>query len=129
MKISLEEARKRATTGPLLLRGAEDKQTSVDITLFGHTPQYANPRYVARVYGQGVFSSLCDERDANAALLAHCWNRFDEVVAALEDLAFDAARVERKFSEGRDWTEWRDLRDKLASAKDLLAKAKTVEMP
>ena len=120
MKLSLEEARKRATTGPLLLRGAEDKQTSVDITLFGHTPQYANPRYVARVYGQGVFSSLCDERDANAALLAHCWNRFDEVVKALEDMLFQFDGTGYETDEDRECIE---------RAAAVIERAKTVEMP
>ena len=114
MKLSLEEARKRATQTKLRV-----KEGTADIR------EAEGPRTIAFAYS----TREGEEQVYNAALLAHCWNRFDEVVAALEDLAFDAARVERKFSEGRDWTEWRDLRDKLASAKDLLAKAKTVEMP
>ena len=113
MKLSLEEARKRATPGKL------GDALGVLVAESGKRLPLSNPRK--------PFTT--DEECANAALLKHCWNRFDEVVAALEDLAFDAARVERKFSEGRDWTEWRDLRDKLASAKSLLARAKEVEMP
>ena len=113
MKLSLKEARKRATPGKLTtalgVLIAED-ETRLPLS---------NPKKPVTT----------DLECANAAMLAHAWNRFDEVVVALENLAFDAGRVERKFSEGRDWTEWRDLRDKLASAKRLLARAKTVEMP
>ena len=84
--MNLKEAREKATPGPLIVQGIEDKRTSTDATLTAFTPKFGCPRYVARVYGQGVFSNMCDERDANAALLAHCFNHFDEVVDALDEL-------------------------------------------
>ena len=127
MKISLEEARKRATPGPLCL--SEKRETCYELYGAGAIIGRLESSSSRDRDGDSVFRRRLEEAQANASLLAHCWNRFDELVVALEDLAFDAARVERKFSEGRDWTEWRDLRDKLASAKRLLAKTKTVEMP
>ena len=73
MKISLEEARKRATQGELwrdddgfIAAGRED-----DYTTFADLD--CNDRDI-------------DEREVNKALLIHRWNRFDEVVAALENL-------------------------------------------
>ena len=69
-KISLEEARKRATPGKL------GDALGVLVAESGERLPLSDPRK--------PFTT--DEECANAALLAHCWNTHDELVAALENL-------------------------------------------
>ena len=116
MKLSLEEARKRATPGKL------GDALGVLVAESGKRLPLSNPRK--------PFTT--DEECANAALLKHCWNRFDEVVAALEmHVRFRPHSDEcscRSETSGPvvDETKcdcW------VARDKAVLAKAKTVEVP
>ena len=104
MKLSLEEARKRATPGKL------GDALGVLVAESGKRLPLSNPRK--------PFTT--DEECANAALLAHCWNRFDEVVAALEDAFFQFEH------NGEESDSDKRVLDRMQAA---LAKAKTVEMP
>ena len=73
MKTSLEEARKRATQA----------------LLYEHTCPDTGRQFLCAA---GIDNDVAEVFDhvgmprANSALLAHCWNHFDEVVAALENL-------------------------------------------
>ena len=105
MKISLEEARKRATPGPLETRAG----------LADHVCLYVQGTTVNVAVGM---------RPANAVLLAHCWNRFDEVLAAVEE----EREARTQFELG-----WRLDTKRLEQAQENLARvlqrAKEVEMP
>ena len=85
--MNIYELEKQATPGPLVVKGIADRRMSTDATLVAFTPKHNNPRYVARVYGEGVMSNLCAERDANAKLLAHCRNNFVRAVEALKQIS------------------------------------------
>jgi hypothetical protein len=70
--MKLEEARKQATPGPLRWKGTNQ-----------------NPKAKAYLQNDEFEQALVALPDANvsevdAALLAHCYNHFDEVVGALE---------------------------------------------
>ena len=82
--MNVYELEKKATPGPWVVQGGQDKRTSVDVTLTARTPVYRNPRYVGRIYGQGALTNDCSERDSNAALIAHCRNHFIEALEALK---------------------------------------------
>ena len=106
MKLSLEEARKRATPGKL------GDALGVLVAKSGKRLPLSDPRKPLTT----------DEECANAALLAHCWNRFDEVVAALENLLEYSQTGRVKGIPRED-----DL--VLDSVAAVLARAETVEMP
>ena len=71
----------KATPGTLLISDAGVSQShDADRTLFVRTPKHGNPLYIARVCGEGVLAAASDERRANAALLVHCFNNFDDLL-------------------------------------------------
>ena len=104
MKLSLKEARKRATPGKL------GDALGVLVAKSGKRLPLSDPRKPLTT----------DEECANAALLKHCWNRFDEVVAALEDMLFQF-----------DGTGYEDDKDRecIERAAAVLTRAKEVETP
>ena len=104
MKLSLEEARKRAT--PVALRV---KEGTADIREVG------GPRTIAFAYS----THEGEEQVYNAALLAHRWNHFDELIEALEDV------VEKHTSPQTAGEAYKSI----VLAQAVLARAKTVEMP
>ena len=107
MKLSLKEARKRAT--PVALRV---KEGTADIREVG------GPRTIAFAYS----THEGEEQVYNAAILAHCWNRFDEVVAALENLLeYSQTGCVKGIPREDDLV--------LDSVAAVLAGAETVEMP
>ena len=105
MKLSLEEARKRATQTKLRVR-----EGTADIC------EAEGPRTIAFAYS----THEGEEQVYNAALLVHAWNHFDKVVAALEDMLFQF-----------DGTGYEDDKDRecIERAAAVFTKAKTVEMP
>ena len=105
MKTSLEEARKRATQTKLRV-----KEGTADIR------EAEGPRTIAFAYS----TREGEEQVYNAALLAHCWDRFDEVVKALEDMLFQFDGT--GYEDGKD-------RECIERAAAVLARAKTVGMP
>ena len=117
MKISLEESRKRASPEKLTaeLYGEFNQQLLL---------QAENGTVIAVVSED---TSLCPEYvtidRANAALLAHCWNRFDEVVAALEE-ALDMIGAH-----SGDRLSIRAARPMCEKLSALLQRAKEVEIP
>jgi len=81
--MKLEEARKRATPGPLTVEGCallapSGWKTDRDTWVLGasETVHIASTDENPRSYA---------EQAANSALLAHCFNHFDEVVGVLEE--------------------------------------------
>lgn len=42
---------------------------SMDVSIYSILPMSNNPKYIARVYGNGYMSSLVDERNSNVKLL------------------------------------------------------------
>lgn len=42
---------------------------SEDVSIYSILPKSHNPRYIARVYGEGYLSTLVEERDSNVKLL------------------------------------------------------------
>ena len=105
MKLSLEEARKRAT--PTKLRV---KEGTADIR------EAEGPQTIALAYS----TREGEEQVHNAALLVHAWNHFDEVVAALEE-AIKFAAMSDDDSRLDDFDQ-----NKLMA---VLERAKEVEMP
>lgn len=76
---------RRHTPGPWLYR--RDSKASTDATIYALTST-GNPRYIARVYGEGVLSTRIEERDANLALIAAApvmKAQQDELLEALKD--------------------------------------------
>ena len=118
MKISLEEARKRATPGPLCL--SEKRETCYELYGAGAIIGRLESSSSRDRDGDTIFRQRLEEAQANAALLKHCWNRFDEVVAALEDAFFQFEH------NGEESDSDKRVLDRMQAA---LAKAKTVEMP
>jgi len=53
-----------------------------DISIYGVTPVHKNPRWIARVYGQGRLARKDPETAANAALLLAA----PDMLAAIEDV-------------------------------------------
>ena len=79
--MTYQELKAKATPGPLLISDAGVSQShDADRTLFVRTPKHGNPLYIARVCGEGVLAAASDERRANAALLVHCFNNFDDLL-------------------------------------------------
>ena len=110
MKLSLEEARKRAT--PVALRV---KEGTADIREVG------GPRTIAFAYS----THEGEEQVYNAALLAHRWNTHDELVEALGELFEDWQTLV-----GQDLRENNaDVAKIWKKSEAVLARAKTVEMP
>lgn len=108
MKLSLEEARKRATPGPWRVKGTNHGYTNRDVLGQPHP------------IDGGDYAPLFTCRTAEeAALVVHKWNRFDEVVAALEDVLFQF--------DGTGYENDKD-RECIERAAAVLVKAKTVEM-
>ena len=99
MKISLEEARKRATQEAVRIDGV-----------------YGRNGIIVRGLDEGPI--VMDP--ATAALLVHKWNRFDEVVAALEAVVVDLDLLSNCPGGSSE------LQHMVETA---LIKAKTVEMP
>jgi len=50
-----------------------------DRTFFCRTPINKNPKYIGRIYGEGVFSAMKDNvmRDCDAHFILHCCNNFE----------------------------------------------------
>jgi hypothetical protein len=74
--MNLKEAREKATPGPFAVGDA-------GWTIFGAMPK-DDPKY-PKPYPPIVAAMHGGNRRANSNLLAHCFNHFDEVVAALEE--------------------------------------------
>ena len=107
MKLSLEEARKRATQTKLRV-----KEGTADIR------EAEGPRTIAFVFS----TREGEEQVYNAALLVHAWNHFDNVVAALEKACLLVASLD-------DGIKLEDGAEQLTSLLVILKKAKTVEVP
>ena len=120
MKLSLEEARKRATPGPLCL--SEKRETCYELYGAGAIIGRLESSSSRDRDGDTIFRQRLEEAQANAALLVHCRNRFDEVVAALENLLEYSQTGRVKGIPRED-----DL--VLDSVAAVLARAETVEMP
>ena len=106
MKLSLEEARKLATQGKL------------SVTPDGFL---TDESYMCLALAEVDLDPPCvGAAMANAALLAHVWNRFDELVAALEDVLFQFDGTGHETDKDRECIE---------RAAAVLERAKTVEMP
>ena len=107
MKISLEEARKRATQA----------------LLYEHTCPDTGRQFLCAA---GIDNDVAEVFDhvgmprANSALLAHCWNTHDELVAALEAVVTDLDLLSNCPGGSSE------LQHMVETA---LIKAKTVEMP
>ena len=118
MKLSLEEARKRATPGPLCL--SEKRETCYELYGAGSVIGRLESSSSRDRDGDTIFRQRLEEAQANAALLAHCFNTHNELVAALEDMLFQF-----------DGTGYEDDKDRecIERAAAVLTKAKTVEIP
>jgi hypothetical protein len=101
--MTLKEARKQATPGPLRWKGTNQ-----------------NPKAKAYLQNDEFEQALVALPDANvsevdAALLAHCCNHFDEVVGALESMLNEWKDVDGRRNSGN----WRRCRDVLNRAKSV----------
>lgn len=75
------------TPGPWFRTRAASKQ-SEDIGVFGKTLIHGNPRYICRVYGEGVLSPQTEEREANIALIVSAPDLRNMLEEARNELAF-----------------------------------------
>ena len=115
MKISLKEARKRVSSGKLVVDAHEQYEPRWRRNIHGRERNPSIRTFVSLRRGDCSDEDDFKRCDATAALLAHCWNRFDEVVAALEKLNRYMLKGERL--------------PELPDATTLLKRVKTVEMP
>ena len=109
MKLGLEEARKRATQTKLRV-----KEGTADIR------EAEGPRTIAFAFS----TREGEEQVYNAALLAHVWNHFDELLAAVEEER--DARIQFELGWRLDTARLEKAQEALAAA---LREAREVELP